>query len=118
MNQIHGIPLSELSCEACEGGIEAIGAGEMEKMLGELGDKWTIVDGHHLFRKFGFKNFQKALEFTNRVGALAEEEGHHPDILVGWGKAEVTMWTHAVNGLTLNDFILASKISAIRSKGR
>ena len=56
---------------------------------------------------------KKALKFTNRVGALAEEERHHPDIPLGWGKAEVTLWTHSVDGLTMNDFILASKISVI-----
>ncbi len=74
---------------------------------------WTVIEEHHIVRTFKFPDFQQALDFVNRVGAIAEEQGHHPDILLAWGKAEITIWTHAVNGLTESDFILAAKIDAL-----
>ncbi len=77
--------------------------------------RWEIVDWHKLKRKFKFKNFAEALAFVNRVGALAESEGHHPDIRFGWGYAEITLFTHAVGGLSENDFILAAKIDILKS---
>jgi 4a-hydroxytetrahydrobiopterin dehydratase len=74
---------------------------------------WQVIDEHHLLRTYKFPDFKSALEFVNRVGALAEEQGHHPDILLAWGKVEITLWTHAVDGLTESDFILAAKIERI-----
>ena len=109
-------PLNEKKCSACEGETAPLDASQIGRYLGTLRGGWTVVDNHHLFRSFRFPDFSKALEFTNRVGMLSEAEGHHPDILVGWGKAEVTLWTHAVDGLTLNDFILASKISDLEQQ--
>ena len=67
--------------------------------------KWKIVDGHHIVRSFAFPDFAQALAFVNKVGAIAEEQGHHPDIFLTWGKADVTTWTHKINGLTESDFI-------------
>ena len=72
-----------------------------------------MIDEHQITRKFTFPDFQQALDFVNRVGAVAEEQGHHPDILLTWGKVEITLWTHAVNGLTESDFIMAAKIDRI-----
>jgi 4a-hydroxytetrahydrobiopterin dehydratase len=72
-----------------------------------------VIDEHQITRKFTFPDFQQALDFVNRVGAVAEEQGHHPDILLTWGKVEITLWTHAVNGLTESDFIMAAKIDRI-----
>jgi 4a-hydroxytetrahydrobiopterin dehydratase len=113
------LPLRNQKCSACDGSVEPLNASQIKGLFNTLDDDWRVVDEHHLFRAFHFSNFKKALKFTNRVGELAEEEGHHPDILLGWGKAEVSLWTHSVDGLTLNDFILASKISEIWSqKGR
>ena len=71
------------------------------------------VDEHHLTKTFTFKNFQQALDFTNRVGAVAEEEGHHPDISLSWGKVVVDVCTHKIDGLTENDFIFAAKADAV-----
>ena len=71
---------------------------------------WEVAGEHHLRKEYNFKNFREALDFVNRVGALAEEQGHHPDICFGWGKAEITIWTHKIDGLTESDFILAAKI--------
>lgn len=74
---------------------------------------WEVVDEHHITRTFKFSNFRDALDFVNRVGEVAEEQGHHPDIWLGWGKATITLWTHAVKGLTESDFIMAAKIDAL-----
>ncbi len=70
---------------------------------------WKVIDDHHLEKEFPFRNFKEALDFTNRVGAIAEQEGHHPDILLRWGRAKLTVRTHSINGLSENDFILAAK---------
>ncbi len=78
---------------------------------------WSVVNNHHLFRRFTFADFQSALNFVNRVGGIAEEEGHHPDILLAWGKVDVTIWTHKIDGLTPSDFVLASKIDRAFSAG-
>jgi 4a-hydroxytetrahydrobiopterin dehydratase len=72
-----------------------------------------VVDEHHLHRTFGFPDFRQALSFTNLIGELAEEQGHHPDLCLGWGKVEVSIWTHKVNGLTESDFVLAAKIDRL-----
>ncbi len=78
--------------------------------------EWTIVDEHHLTRTFSFPDFKTALDFVNRVGALAEEQGHHPDILLAWGRAVVTTWTHKIDGLTESDFVLAAKVDRLRNE--
>ncbi len=104
--------LADQACEPCRGGAPAMSSADMEVYLAEL-DGWSIIDGHHLFKHYPFPNFVSALTFTNTVGELAESVDHHPDILVGWGKAEITLWTHAVDGLHLADFILAARIDRI-----
>ncbi|TVP76664.1 MAG: 4a-hydroxytetrahydrobiopterin dehydratase [Gemmatimonadales bacterium] len=75
-------------------------------------DRWKVVDGHHLEGTFEFENFVEALEFTNAAGEVAEEENHHPEITVTWGRATVRIWTHDIDGLSENDFILAARIDA------
>ena len=75
---------------------------------------WKVVNEHHLQKSYRFKDFREAQTFVNRVGDLAEEQGHHPDICFGWGQAEITIWTHKIDGLTESDFILAAKIDEIR----
>jgi 4a-hydroxytetrahydrobiopterin dehydratase len=74
---------------------------------------WEVIEEHHIHKAFRFPDFLRALDFVNRVGALAEEAGHHPDILLTWGKAEITIYTHSENGLTEKDFSLASKINGL-----
>ena len=74
---------------------------------------WNVVEDHHITKAFKFPDFGKALEFVNRVGELAEELGHHPDIFLAWGRVEITSWTHKINGLTESDFILAAKIDQL-----
>ena len=104
--------LAEKNCIPCRGDVPALKGAELHNMSHQL-PNWEVVNEHHIHRVFKFPDFVKALAFVNRVGAVAEEQGHHPDILLTWGKAEITIWTHAVNGLTESDFILAAKIDQI-----
>ena len=76
-------------------------------------DGWSAIDEHHITKLFKFTNFCEALRFVNLVGELAEEQGHHPDILLSWGKAEITLWTHKIDGLTESDFIMAAKVEEL-----
>lgn len=80
----------------------------------ELGPGWKIVDDHHLERELTFPDFATALVFVNQVGALAEEDNHHPDLFLGWGKVRITLWTHTANGLTDKDFRLAARIDRLK----
>jgi len=104
--------LAERQCVPCRGGVPPMKSDEIEKFLGQL-EGWQVVNEHHLLKTFRFKDFRESLEFVDRVGALAEEQGHHPDICFGWGKAEITIWTHKIDGLTESDFVLAAKIDKL-----
>lgn len=101
--------LASEACVPCRGGVPPLTAVEREPLLAELDPDWRVVDGHHLTREFKFSDFAAALAFTNRVGALAEQEGHHPDIYLAWGKVRLEIWTHKIDGLTRSDFVLAAK---------
>ena len=107
------MPLYEKKCVPCEGGIPPLKGEEIEKYKKELHPEWEVEEEHHLKRIFRFKNFQEALEFVNKVGKIAEEENHHPNICFTWGWVEIKIYTHKINGLHENDFILASKIDRI-----
>ena len=85
---------------------------EIKKHLSEIND-WNIIDNHHLERTFTFPDFKSALSFVNQVGELAEQESHHPKICFTWGKVEISIWTHTINGLHENDFILAAKVEEL-----
>lgn len=107
--------LSELAaknCVPCRGGVPPLKGAELEA-LGSQVPGWNVVEEHHLQKAFRFPNFRQGLDFVNRVGDLAEEQGHHPDIYLSWGKVDITIWTHKINGLTESDFILAAKIDAL-----
>jgi 4a-hydroxytetrahydrobiopterin dehydratase len=99
-------------CVPCEGGTGPLGAREVAALRSQIG-AWEVVSDHHLTRVFKFPDFHSALMFVNRVGEIADAEGHHPDISLGWGRAEVTLWTHSAGGLTENDFIVAAKIDRL-----
>lgn len=101
--------LAEKHCVPCRGGVPPLQGEELEKMKAQL-PAWQVADGHHLTRSYTFPDFKTALDFVNRVGAIAEEEGHHPDLYLAWGKVDVKTWTHKIDGLTESDFILAAKI--------
>ena len=102
--------LADGRCVPCRGGVPALKGQELVRLQKQLGGEWAVVDEHHLENVYGFKNFREALAFTNVVGEIAEEQGHHPDITLTWGKVTVRIWTHKVDGLTESDFVLAAKI--------
>ena len=104
--------LADKTCIPCRGGIPALTAEEIKPLLRQLKD-WNAVDNHHLQREFKFPDFKTGLDFVNKVGAVAEDQGHHPDIFLAWGKVEITIWTHKINGLTESDFILAAKLDRL-----
>lgn len=104
--------LASRACVPCRGGVPPLKGEEISNLLGEL-NGWSVVSEHHLTKAYKLGDFKEALAFVNRVGGLAEEQGHHPDICFGWGKVEITIWTHKIDGLTESDFILAAKIDAL-----
>lgn len=106
--------LSEKMCVPCMGGVPPLTAEQQAPLLAQL-DGWKVIDGHHLTKDFRFPDFLMALDFVNRAGAIAEEQGHHPEITVGWGHAKIEIWTHKIDGLTESDFILAAKYDALVS---
>jgi 4a-hydroxytetrahydrobiopterin dehydratase len=101
--------LASQTCVPCRGGVPPLNGAELQQVLQQV-PQWKAVNEHHLTRAFTFPDFKQALAFVNRVGELAEQQGHHPDILLTWGKAEITLWTHKIDGLTRSDFIMAAKI--------
>jgi 4a-hydroxytetrahydrobiopterin dehydratase len=104
--------LASKSCVPCRGGVPPLGGRELEVLAKEV-PQWRVVDGHHITRAFSFPDFRQALAFVNKVGELAESQGHHPDIALSWGQVTITTWTHKIDGLTESDFILAAKIDAL-----
>jgi 4a-hydroxytetrahydrobiopterin dehydratase len=101
--------LAEKTCIPCSGGVPPLTADEIAPLATALGGEWSVVDGHHLEKRFEFPDFRGALDFVYRVGLVAEAEGHHPDFELGWGRAIVRIWTHKIDGLTESDFVLAAK---------
>lgn len=104
-----GETLADKKCIPCEGGVPPLKGEDLKELLEELNNGWKVIDEHHLEKLYKFKNFKQALDYTNRVGAVAEEEGHHPDIFLSWGKVKLQVWTHKIDGLTESDFIFAAK---------
>jgi 4a-hydroxytetrahydrobiopterin dehydratase len=104
--------LADKGCVPCKGDVPALKGEALEELQKEL-PGWDVVDQHHLHKVFKFPDFKQALFFVNRAAAVAEEEGHHPDLLLAWGKTEVTIYTHKIDGLTESDFILAAKIDRV-----
>jgi 4a-hydroxytetrahydrobiopterin dehydratase len=101
--------LSQKQCVPCRGGVPPLTAAEIAPLASEV-KNWSVVNNHHISKEFKFTDFKTALAFVNTVGSIAEDQGHHPDILLAWGRVGVTIWTHKINGLTESDFILAAKI--------
>lgn len=102
--------LSNKHCVPCEGGMPPLTPDEYNRLLNETPD-WQVIEQKQIQRDFKFKDFKKALEFVNKVGEIAENEGHHPDInLHNWNRVQITLSTHVIKGLSENDFIMASKI--------
>lgn len=102
--------LTDKKCVPCEGGVPAMRKEEMARYKKELDEAWRVVGDKKLVREFAFGGFPEAIAFVDRVAVLAEEEGHHPDVHIHYRKVVIELWTHAVGGLSENDFILAAKI--------
>lgn len=108
-----GMDLSKQKCIPCSKGTPPLKGAPLKSFQSQLQPGWKVIDEHHLEKEYTFKDFKEALAFTNKVGALAEQEGHHPDIYLSWGKVKIILWTHKINGLSESDFILAAKCDAL-----
>ena len=100
--------LADRNCIPCRGGTAPLTAAQIAPLLAQL-PGWSAANGHHLCRRFTLADFAGALELANRIGAIAEQQNHHPDLHLAWGMLEVTIWTHTIDGLTESDFVFAAK---------
>lgn len=105
--------LSAKTCVPCTRGVPPLEAEQSKELLLQLSDGWELKNNHHLQKTVRFKNFAEALQYVNRIGAMAEEQNHHPDLLLAWGRVEITVWTHKIDGLSESDFIFAAKCDAL-----
>ena len=105
--------LAKKRCVPCKGGTPPLAGAALEALEKELGGDWKVVDGHHLEKEYRFGNFREALAFVNAVGEMAEEQFHHPDLALAWGRVGVVVWTHKIDGLTESDFVFAAKCDAL-----
>ena len=106
--------LAKRRCEPCEGKTEPLRGDALARLHGQLGEGWRVVDENRLEKEYRFPDFREALAFVNRLGEVAEAEGHHPDVYLTWGRVVVTLSTHSIGGLSENDFILAAKADQVR----
>ncbi len=106
-------PLAQQECVPCKGGVPPLKGANLAPLAAQLAAGWQVVNEHQLEREFKFPDFRQALAFTNKVGALAESQNHHPDFYLAWGKVKLTLWTHKIDGLTESDFVFAAKVDQI-----
>lgn len=106
--------LSKKKCTPCQAGVPPLKGEPLAQLFQQLGSSWKMINEHHLEKEYSFKNFAEALAFTNKVGAIAEQEGHHPDILLSYGKVKIQLWTHKIDGLSMSDFIVAAKCDTVK----
>jgi len=105
--------LAQKECVPCKGGVPPLKGDELNRLAQQLGEGWRVIGEHHLEREFKFPDFRTALDFTNRVCQLADQQNHHPDIYLAWGKVKLTLWTHKIDGLTESDFVFAAKVNKL-----
>ena len=105
--------LADNQCVPCRGGVPPVEPSKAKELLVQLEQGWAFNTQGHLEREYSFKNFAEALEFVNKVGAIAEDQGHHPDLFLAWGKCKVEIWTHKIQGLTESDFFFAAKADRV-----
>ena len=105
--------LSKKQCVPCRGGVPPLKGPELDALFEQLDGEWSVVDEHHLEKEYRFDDFRQALDFANRVGEMAEEQDHHPDIFLAWGRVRVTIWTHKIDGLTESDCVFAAKTEVL-----
>lgn len=105
--------LARKRCVPCKGDVPPLAGEALAELQRQLGGQWQLPEGRRLEKEYRFKNFREALDFTVRVGEMAEEQFHHPDIHLAWGRVRVTIWTHKIDGLTESDFVFAAKADAL-----
>ena len=105
--------LAEQACVPCNTSTPRLGGEDLRRLKADLSPDWHIVNGERLEREYKFKDFREALDFTNKVGEVAESINHHPDICLGWGSVKLTIWTHSIGGLSTNDFGLAARVDKL-----
>ena len=105
--------LAKQECIPCRGGVPPLAGAELTGFQERLGGDWNVVEGHHLEKVYKFDDFRQALDFTVKVGEMAEQQDHHPDIYLAWGRVKVIIWTHKIDGLTESDFVFAAKSDAL-----
>lgn len=105
--------LSNQKCVPCTAGVPPLKGRQLAELHKLLENGWHVVEEHHLEKEYLFPDFREALIFTNKVGEIAEEEGHHPDIFLSYGKVIIQLWTHKINGLSKSDFVLAAKCDEV-----
>ena len=105
--------LADKQCVPCKGGVPPLESAKVGELLGQLDRGWSVNASGHIERVYEFTNFAEALAFVNAVGAIAEDEGHHPDLYLAWGRCTVEIWTHKIKGLTESDFYLAAKADRV-----
>jgi len=108
--------LAAKECIPCKGGVPPLKGDELTQLAAQLGGEWKVVDEHHLIKTYKFPDFIEALRFTNRVGGLAEEVNHHPEIRFSWGWVKLIIYTHKIDGLTESDFVWAAKADGLINK--
>jgi 4a-hydroxytetrahydrobiopterin dehydratase len=113
MKSSKGEDLAAKSCIPCRGGVPPLRGAELARLREQLDSGWEVVREHHIEKTFPFPDFRSALDFTVRLGQVAEKEGHHPDIYLSWGRVRLEIWTHKIDGLTESDFILAAKADTL-----
>ncbi len=109
--------LAARACVPCKGNVPPLRGAELDALQRQLGRDWHVIDEHHLEKEYSFDDFRSALDFTNRVGELAESVNHHPDIYLAWGKVKITIWTHVIDGLSETDFVFAAKADQLQHIG-
>ncbi len=105
--------LADQQCVPCRGGVPPLEPARVQDLLGQLEQGWGLNADGHIERLYEFRNFAEALDFVNKVGTIAEQEGHHPDLYLAWGRCKVEIWTHKIKGLTESDFYLAAKADRV-----
>lgn len=105
--------LADQHCVALPPGTPCLTPAQWQTLLEQIDSAWSVIDGHHLERHYRLADFASGLALVNRIGALAQAQDHHPDLLLGWGRVQITLWTHSVGGLSRNDFILAAHIDRL-----
>ena len=105
--------LAKQQCVPCRGGVPPLTGQALAALQAKLGGDWSVVEQHHLEKVYKFDDFRQALDFTVRVGEMAEEQDHHPDLYLTWGRVKITIWTHKIDGLTESDFVFAAKADAL-----